>query len=577
MIGIFDAIIGLFLWAAGLCVGSFLNVVVYRLPRGMSVGEPRWSFCPACDAQLLTRDNLPLISWVVLRGRCRSCRAPISSQYPLVEALTGMVFVLTYFLLFINKTRAGLPTPLFPTDTLVLLAWLVLAGALVACSVMDFVSYTLDTRVTDVALYVGLLAMALWPRPEFARQVAGASDSPLLAACLVAMIASGLMLRFFPGRQEESLSPADVVDSPPALQPDTPATESAPQPSGAWIGVLGMIFFTLCAVILLTTIAIRPWSPGLTPQNPTEHVANVLMTWAAPAALLGLFFAMVAANGAHRAADADIHAAIEAEAPAARGVALRELAWLTPILLVASAAYFAVDRWPDAHAAWFAATAWQPFEGLRSLGGYARLTPLATLAFAAHGAMLAAALGWALRIVFTLAFGREAYGVGDIFLMAAAGATAGWDIAFLGFLLACALAAASWLFGLLSKRAAMMPFVPPLSLGFLAALWLSAPATRVAWEYWSDLTLMVEERPLLAQIALGVLLLVGTLAVLVAKSLRQALEGADPIAGAGPAAPSADTVTPATLLPPPAASQDQGSPPQSNDLPPVAPDSLDAR
>jgi leader peptidase (prepilin peptidase) / N-methyltransferase len=75
----------------GAAVGSFLNVVAYRLPRGESLVAPG-SHCPACDAPIGVRDNIPLLSWLVLRGRCRECGESISARYPLVEALTAAVF-----------------------------------------------------------------------------------------------------------------------------------------------------------------------------------------------------------------------------------------------------------------------------------------------------------------------------------------------------------------------------------------------------------------------------------------------------------------------------------------------------
>lgn len=75
----------------GLVIGSFLNVVVYRLPRGMSVVHPR-SRCPACETQLAGIDNVPVLSWVALRGRCRHCTAPVSVRYPVVELVTGLLF-----------------------------------------------------------------------------------------------------------------------------------------------------------------------------------------------------------------------------------------------------------------------------------------------------------------------------------------------------------------------------------------------------------------------------------------------------------------------------------------------------
>lgn len=79
---------------AGLVVGSFLNVVVYRLPRRMSVVQPP-SHCPACEAHLTVVDLVPVLSWVWLRARCRHCGAPISWRYPLVELVTGVLCAAT--------------------------------------------------------------------------------------------------------------------------------------------------------------------------------------------------------------------------------------------------------------------------------------------------------------------------------------------------------------------------------------------------------------------------------------------------------------------------------------------------
>jgi leader peptidase (prepilin peptidase)/N-methyltransferase len=77
----------------GLVIGSFLNVVVWRLPRGESVVTPG-SRCPSCGRSLQPRDNIPLVSWLLLRGRCRYCATAISVRYPIVEALTGVTFAL---------------------------------------------------------------------------------------------------------------------------------------------------------------------------------------------------------------------------------------------------------------------------------------------------------------------------------------------------------------------------------------------------------------------------------------------------------------------------------------------------
>jgi leader peptidase (prepilin peptidase) / N-methyltransferase len=75
----------------GLIVGSFLNVVIYRVPRKESIVTPR-SACPTCGTQISSRDNIPIVSWLVLRGKCRTCRSPISARYPLIEATTAGLF-----------------------------------------------------------------------------------------------------------------------------------------------------------------------------------------------------------------------------------------------------------------------------------------------------------------------------------------------------------------------------------------------------------------------------------------------------------------------------------------------------
>lgn len=78
---------------AGMLIGSFLNVVVHRLPAGQSLVAPG-SHCPSCEAAIAPYDNVPVLSWLALRGRCRRCKHAISVRYPLVEAATALVFVL---------------------------------------------------------------------------------------------------------------------------------------------------------------------------------------------------------------------------------------------------------------------------------------------------------------------------------------------------------------------------------------------------------------------------------------------------------------------------------------------------
>lgn len=79
------------IFAFGACIGSFLNVCIYRLPRDRSIHQPARSHCPACDAPIRFYDNIPILSYLLLRGRCRHCHASISIRYPLVELLGGLL------------------------------------------------------------------------------------------------------------------------------------------------------------------------------------------------------------------------------------------------------------------------------------------------------------------------------------------------------------------------------------------------------------------------------------------------------------------------------------------------------
>ena len=86
-------IIYLQVFIAGLCIGSFLNVITYRFPNNLSIIKPR-SFCPKCNTQLTWRENIPLLSWFIQGGKCKTCKTTISSRYPLIELLTGFLFII---------------------------------------------------------------------------------------------------------------------------------------------------------------------------------------------------------------------------------------------------------------------------------------------------------------------------------------------------------------------------------------------------------------------------------------------------------------------------------------------------
>jgi leader peptidase (prepilin peptidase)/N-methyltransferase len=131
----------------GLVIGSFLNVVIYRVPRGQSIVSPP-SACPECRSPIAPRDNIPVLSWLLLRGRCRSCQAPISVRYPLVEVLTAALFALT-------AARLGVIWSL-PAE-------LAFVGGLIALAAVDLERYLLPRAIlypTLVLVLAGLVVAA---------------------------------------------------------------------------------------------------------------------------------------------------------------------------------------------------------------------------------------------------------------------------------------------------------------------------------------------------------------------------------------------------------------------------------
>jgi prepilin signal peptidase PulO-like enzyme (type II secretory pathway) len=157
--------------AIGASIGSFLNVCVYRIPIGLTVTEPRRSFCPSCHHQVEARDNIPVMSWLWLRGQCRYCRAPISIWYFLVELLCGVGAVLAYlkggipeagsFLLLFSLLCIALRTKHSKYQPgALLLIWLACAVSLVLLQRQITMMTSPATILTSAA--AGLLISSRW-------------------------------------------------------------------------------------------------------------------------------------------------------------------------------------------------------------------------------------------------------------------------------------------------------------------------------------------------------------------------------------------------------------------------------
>jgi leader peptidase (prepilin peptidase)/N-methyltransferase len=197
----FDGVLlGLF-FATGAIVGSFANVCIHRLPRGLSVVHPG-SHCPTCGAPVAFFDNVPLVSWLLLRGRCRRCRARIAVRYPLVEVLVALLFL-----------GAGL----LYGPTLIAASAALLAAACVILAATDLEARTLPDEVTLATLALGLVLAALRDRaaPGTERNLVGnvaASHfvEAVLGALLGALFLEGVRRVYKRLRGQEGMGGGDV-------------------------------------------------------------------------------------------------------------------------------------------------------------------------------------------------------------------------------------------------------------------------------------------------------------------------------------------------------------------------------
>lgn len=152
----------------GLVVGSFLNVVVHRLPRGQSLVRPR-SRCPWCGAPIRALDNLPVLSFLLLRGRCRHCSGPISWRYPLMELVTALLFV-------VSMERFG---PGWAS-----IAGAVLSAFLLALAAIDLEHFLLPDSLTLPGIAVGVALRAAISRPDWPSGLVSGAAGALVGAFL---------------------------------------------------------------------------------------------------------------------------------------------------------------------------------------------------------------------------------------------------------------------------------------------------------------------------------------------------------------------------------------------------------
>jgi len=182
-----QAYFGFLVFCFGACIGSFLNVCIYRIPKGLSVVTPR-SHCPHCNRMIAWHDNIPLISFLTLRARCRRCGGPISPRYFLVELLTATLFLLVWLKFGAPAAARSLGLAPVAELRLVPIYWLAVFGLLLGTFV-DFEHMIIPDRVSLGGIAAGLILSTLAPSLHGEARFYGGLGSAFIGA----LAGSGLL------------------------------------------------------------------------------------------------------------------------------------------------------------------------------------------------------------------------------------------------------------------------------------------------------------------------------------------------------------------------------------------------
>lgn len=371
----------LFILATGACIGSFLNVVIYRLPRGKSLVSPP-SACPSCQTPIHVYDNIPLVSWLVLKGKCRHCQAPISVQYFIVELVTSILFGGIYLWFFWFEYR--------------------LTGISGQTAMQRFFSgggwlfYVMNISLITAFLAASLIDMELWIIP--------------LELCWFVTIA-GLVFSGAAGY----IIPEHVITEHGLFA----SVGNAPRFAAVILG--GIIGLGVSLVGLLSGIIKPSYEMAKDEEGDCEEA--------------------VASQDQEPEFDD-------------RKEILKEIVFLLPII-VGGILAFQVCTMPQMTNLWNKIIEIPVVSGLLgSAGGY----------------LAGCGVVWATRIFGTLAFGKEAMGLGDVHLMGAAGAVVGVKWVILAFFLAPFLGILWALYQAIFKKMRQIPYGPFLSLGVITVI-----------------------------------------------------------------------------------------------------------
>ncbi len=370
----------LYLFAVGASVGSFLNVLVYRLPRDRSIVSPP-SSCPSCNNRIRFYDNIPILSWLVLGGKCRNCSAKISPRYIIIEFITGMIFVALFWYYFLFQGpnfgfESADPIVKFFTEGgwLIYTAHLVLICAFLAGSAIDLELWVIPISLCWFVTIAGIVSSGAAPLVMEAERIQALSLFPTAGPRLAGM----------------SL--------------------------GAAIGLAISLILLRCGVIAQSYDLPEDENPQDTKEGEVPNVPEQIQQ--------------------------------ENEMYNHRREIAKEILFLMPVLTGILMGFSLTG--PEPPLWWMNFSQHPVISGvLGSLWGY----------FAGCGIV------WITRILGTLAFGREAMGLGDVHLMGAAGAVLGPFTPVVGFFAAPFFGLGWAVMGLIFQKRREIPYGPFLSMG----------------------------------------------------------------------------------------------------------------
>jgi len=377
-----------FIFAFGCCIGSFLNVVIYRLPRDKSLVTPP-SACPACGKHIRFYDNIPLVSWLLLSRKCRYCKTPISPRYFIIELLTGLVFLGLFVLYFQVNLRDGLRSFL-GGGWFIYLLHIIMLGAFIAASAIDLEYWIIPLSICWLVTAVGFIASAV-----------------------------GIFI----------IDPALIraYSLLPSASPNTGALAV-----GATAGLAISLLLLASGLIKRSYESNASADEKVIEQKNSEEKINRHNNKKESAESDGV------SNGFNH-----------------RLEACKEIIFLLPII-ICSVGLLWIVREVTIVGAW-----WNDFSQHPVVAG---------LLGSLWGYFVGCGIVWGIRIFGTLAFGKEAMGLGDVHLMGAAGAVIGPLFVFVAFFVAPFFGLAWAGFQMFFKKIRQIPYGPFLSLGVFVVM-----------------------------------------------------------------------------------------------------------